>query len=99
MPLEVEATYEDGVLKLDAPLPFSEGERLLVTVQPRVSRIRQSAGLLRWTGDPVALEYLLGAENGLSIAEESYGLIGWTGEPAVVRKIAEDDECGVLESP
>jgi hypothetical protein len=27
MSLEVEATYENGVLKLDQPLPFAEQER------------------------------------------------------------------------
>ena len=29
----------------------------------------------------------------------SYGLLGWTGDPEILRKIAEDDEFGVLESP
>lgn len=33
-----------------------------------------------------------------SRADESYGLIGWTGDPDILRKIAEDDEFGVLES-
>jgi predicted DNA-binding antitoxin AbrB/MazE fold protein len=63
MPLEVEATYQNGVLKLDAPLPLNENERVTVSVKPQTSRIRQSAGLLKWTGDPKALEYLLGPEN------------------------------------
>jgi predicted DNA-binding antitoxin AbrB/MazE fold protein len=75
MSLRIEATYEDGVLKLDAALPLKEHERVLVTIQsqtaqPQVSRTRQS-----------------------------YGLIGWTGDPQVLRQIAEDDECGVQESP
>ena len=70
MELEVEATYENGVLKLDGPLPLREHERLVVRISPKAS-----------------------------IAEESYGLIGWTGDPAVLRRIAEDDECGMLESP
>ncbi|MCY2994731.1 MAG: antitoxin family protein [Planctomycetota bacterium] len=99
MPLEVEATYENGILKLDGPLPFEEHERIVVTVKPKVSRIGQSAGLLRWTGDPQALQYLLGPESQASIVEGSYGLLGWTGDSAVLRRIAEDDACGVLESP
>ncbi len=70
MSLEVEATYENGVLKLDQPLPFAEQERIIVTVKAKTSRV-----------------------------ELTYGLIGWTGDPDVVRKIAEDDEFGVLESP
>ncbi len=63
MPLEVQATYEDGVLKPDSPLPLDEHERVTVSVKPQTSRIRESAGLLKWTGDPKALEYLLGPEN------------------------------------
>lgn len=75
MSIQIEATYEDGVLKLDAALPLKEHERVLVTIQsqtaqPQTSRTRQS-----------------------------YGLIGWTGDPQVLRQIAEDDECGVQESP
>ncbi len=70
MSLEVEATYENGVLKLDRPLPFKEKERIVVTVKAKTS-----------------------------IVDESYGLIGWTGDPEILRKIAEDDEFGVLESP
>ena len=70
MSLEVEATYENGVLKLDEPLPFKEHERLVVSVKSKISRV-----------------------------DASYGLIGWTGDPEILRKIAEDDEFGILESP
>jgi len=70
MSFEVEATYENGVLKLDKPLPFQDHERIMVTVKSKTSRV-----------------------------DESYGLIGWTGDPEILRRIAEDDEFGVLESP
>ena len=70
MSLEFEATYENGMLKLDEPLPFQERERILVSVKSKTSRV-----------------------------DESYGLIGWTGDPEVLRRIAEDDETGILESP
>lgn len=70
MSLQIEATYEDGVLKLDEVPPLKEHERVIVTIRPQASRTRQS-----------------------------YGLIGWTGDPQVLRHIAEDDECGVQESP
>lgn len=63
MPIEVEATYQNGILKLDTRLPLKENERVTVSVKPQASRIRRSAGLLKWTGDPKALEYLLGPEN------------------------------------
>ncbi len=63
MSLEVEATYENGVLKLDKPLPLGENERVTVSVQPLPIPIRQSAGLIPWKGDAKALEYLVGPEN------------------------------------
>jgi predicted DNA-binding antitoxin AbrB/MazE fold protein len=70
MQIEVEAVYEDGVLRLDKPLPLKEHERVTVRVKPQTSRIRQSAGLLRWSGDP-----------------------------EILRKIAENAEFGISESP
>ena len=56
MTITVEATYENGVLKLEQPLTLREHEKVTVTVQAGVSRARQTAGLLRWTGDPAILE-------------------------------------------
>ncbi len=56
MPLTVEAIYENGVLRPTQPLPFMEHEKVQVTVHAAVSRARQTAGLLRWTGDPALLE-------------------------------------------
>ncbi|MBI2808955.1 MAG: antitoxin family protein [Planctomycetes bacterium] len=55
MSLEVEATYENGVLKLDRPLPLKENERLTIRIIPKTSRVQESYGRLRWTGDPEIL--------------------------------------------
>ena len=68
--IEVDATYENGMLKLDQPLPLGEQQRVRVTVHVGPSRVQQS-----------------------------YGLIGWKGDPAVLRRIAEDPEFGIEESP
>jgi predicted DNA-binding antitoxin AbrB/MazE fold protein len=70
MSLEVEATYENGVLKPSQPLPLREHERVVISINPKVSRIRRAAGLIRWTGSHEDL-----------------------------KKIAEDPEYSVLESP
>jgi predicted DNA-binding antitoxin AbrB/MazE fold protein len=35
----------------------------------------------------------------LEAVERTYGLIPWTGDPEVLRRIAEDPEFGVSESP
>ena len=34
-----------------------------------------------------------------SWAERTAGMLAWTGDPEVLRRIAEDDECSILESP
>jgi predicted DNA-binding antitoxin AbrB/MazE fold protein len=59
MSIEVEATYENGVLKLDTPLPLQDKERVVVVVKPKTSRVKRLYGLIRWTGDPAALDYLI----------------------------------------
>jgi predicted DNA-binding antitoxin AbrB/MazE fold protein len=35
----------------------------------------------------------------LTWAERTAGMLQWTGDPEVLRRIAEDDEFGILESP
>src|SRR5437016_3338691 len=46
----VEAVYEDGVLKPAQSLPLREHEKVQLTVKRVVSRVRQTAGLIGWTG-------------------------------------------------
>jgi predicted DNA-binding antitoxin AbrB/MazE fold protein len=50
MTLTVEATYENGCLKLAQPLPLQEHEKVRVTLQTSLSRARQTAGLMGWQG-------------------------------------------------
>ena len=50
MAITVEAVYENGVLKPAQPLPLQEHEKVQVTVKQAVSRVRQTAGLIGWTG-------------------------------------------------
>jgi predicted DNA-binding antitoxin AbrB/MazE fold protein len=56
MAIVVEATYENGVLKPDHPLPLSEHEKVQITVHTAVSRVRATAGLLGWKGDAETVE-------------------------------------------
>ncbi|MBI3821754.1 MAG: antitoxin family protein [Planctomycetes bacterium] len=58
MSLEVEATYENGVLKLDRPLPLAEKERVTIEIKPRISVARRMQGRLKWTGDPEVLRQI-----------------------------------------
>jgi predicted DNA-binding antitoxin AbrB/MazE fold protein len=52
MSIEIEATYENGVLKLEEPLPLENHQRVKVTVHGGISRAKASYGLIGWTGDP-----------------------------------------------
>ena len=58
MTIEVAATYENGVLRLDQPLPLKENERVTVSVTTKVSRARRAAGMMKWTGDPEILRQI-----------------------------------------
>jgi predicted DNA-binding antitoxin AbrB/MazE fold protein len=48
--LTIEAIYENGVLKPAQPLPLKEHEKVRITVEPAVTLVRRSAGLIGWTG-------------------------------------------------
>ena len=50
MAITIEATYENGVLKPNRALPLQERQKVVITVKPAVSRVRQTAGLIGWTG-------------------------------------------------
>ena len=66
MTLELEATYADGMLKPERPLPLIENQKVIITVREKVSRAARSYGLLRWTGGQEDLDYLTrDPENGL----------------------------------
>jgi predicted DNA-binding antitoxin AbrB/MazE fold protein len=55
MDLTVAAVYENGILKLDQPLPFKEHERVRVTVHGPGNPVEASAGLIPCT-DPELIE-------------------------------------------
>ena len=54
--LEIDAVYENGVLKPVQPLSLTEHQQVHVIIQIKTSRIRQSAGLIRWKGTDEELE-------------------------------------------
>lgn len=55
MSLEVEATYENGVLKPSHGLPLHEGQKVNLTIQSVDSAANRFCGSLRWTRDPEQL--------------------------------------------
>ena len=50
MSITVEAIYENGVFKPTRAIPLQEHERVVITVKLAASRVRQTAGLMGWTG-------------------------------------------------
>ncbi len=50
MSITVEAVYENGVLKPVRALPLAERQKVEITVKAVPSRVRQTAGLMGWTG-------------------------------------------------
>jgi predicted DNA-binding antitoxin AbrB/MazE fold protein len=58
MTITVEAVYENGVLKPAQPLPLKEHEKVRVTVEAAVSRVRQTAGLIGRTGSQEDADFI-----------------------------------------
>lgn len=50
--LQVEAIYENGVLKPAQELPLQEGQRVTITIHEKGSAAQRFCDSLRWTGDP-----------------------------------------------
>ena len=59
MTLTVNATYENGTLKLDRPLPLKEHEQVRVTVEPARGLTEQTTGMIGWKGDVETFERIL----------------------------------------
>ena len=58
MAITVEATYENGTLKLVHPVPLKEHEKVRVTIEPATNLVQETYGILAWTGDPEELRRL-----------------------------------------
>lgn len=64
MALIVQATYQNGILKLAQPLPLKEHEKVEVVVrtthevEEAVNAARRSYGIIGWTGDAETVERL-----------------------------------------
>jgi predicted DNA-binding antitoxin AbrB/MazE fold protein len=59
MTITVDAVYENGMLKLERPLPLKENERVRVTVEPELSPAQRTAGMIGWQGDVETFERIL----------------------------------------
>ncbi len=56
MPLTVEATYENGVLKPAEPLPLKQHEKVRITVEQGDTPLLRAYGIMGWSGDAETIE-------------------------------------------
>jgi predicted DNA-binding antitoxin AbrB/MazE fold protein len=61
--LQIEAVYENGVLKLPRELPLVEGATVTITIHPTGSAVGRLCGMISWKGCQEDLDYLLGPDN------------------------------------
>ena len=57
--LEIEAVYEQGILKLPRELPLTEGQKVTITIHPPGSVVQHLYGMIPWTRDPEELHRFL----------------------------------------
>jgi predicted DNA-binding antitoxin AbrB/MazE fold protein len=57
--IEIEAVYEDGVLKLPHELPLRQGQKVTITIHPTGSPARRRRGVIQWKGSQEDLDHLI----------------------------------------
>jgi predicted DNA-binding antitoxin AbrB/MazE fold protein len=57
MPLTVEATYENGVLKPAEPLPLQERQKVRLTIEPAENWVQATAGMFGFRGSAEEAEF------------------------------------------
>jgi predicted DNA-binding antitoxin AbrB/MazE fold protein len=58
-PLNIEAVYQQGTLKLPAPLPLQEGQKVTITIHPVGSAVDRLVGSVPWHGSVEDLDALI----------------------------------------
>jgi len=62
--MTIQATYENGVLRLDQPLPLKDNERVLVTVHTKTRKTRSGYGLIAWPTGQDGTDFAIDPEFG-----------------------------------
>jgi predicted DNA-binding antitoxin AbrB/MazE fold protein len=57
MAITIEATYENGVLKLSQSLPLKEHEKVRITVHPGATWVERTAVIMGFTGSAAEADY------------------------------------------
>ena len=69
-PMNVEAVYEHGTLKLPCELPLQDGQKVTITIHGPETPVQRRRAIIQWTGTPEELDYLLGPDNHPWASEE-----------------------------
>ena len=56
MTITVDAIYENGVLKLNQPVPLHDQERVQVAIRRQASPLLDSYGMMGWNGDAETID-------------------------------------------
>jgi predicted DNA-binding antitoxin AbrB/MazE fold protein len=71
MSIVVDAIYEDGVLKLERPLPLQEHEKVRIRIDTAMTWAERTAGMMGWKGRAEEADYFaLSPELDFPLAEE-----------------------------
>lgn len=57
--INIEAIYEDGVLKPSQPLPLKEHQKVRIAVVTESTATQRTYGLVGWTGDSAEFDRIL----------------------------------------
>jgi predicted DNA-binding antitoxin AbrB/MazE fold protein len=67
MPIEIDAIYDHGLLKLDHAVPLRDQQRVRVTIHDQPTTAERTYGLIGWTGDPAIVRQIaLSEESGVA---------------------------------
>jgi len=58
MGLEIEAVYQNGVLKLEREIPLENGQKVRLTIHPPGGRVPKAYGLMGWKGSSEELQQI-----------------------------------------
>ena len=97
MTITVDATYENGTLKLERPLPLAEHEKVRVTVEQSLADFGKTVsekGTVPFSSEDSVKsgQSPTVSSETPSLAQQTAGIIGWTGDVETFERILKEAE-------